>query len=166
MRRFKKSKADPEKAGDPQAVRMAAVALLAGRDFASRELLEKLTSQGYEPEVAAAAVADLVEGKIVDDARYAEHFVAYRSNRGQGPARIAGDLRSLGVPGDVVEAALEAVPSWAALAREVRIRKFGLTPPRTWAEKGKQARFLQYRGFSSDHIRAALGGDFDPDGSS
>jgi regulatory protein len=166
MRRFKKAKADPDKAADPQAVRMAAVALLAGRDFASRELLEKLTFQGYEPDAAAAAVAELVEGKIVDDARYAEHFVAYRSNRGQGPARIGGDLRALGVPGDVVEAALQAAPSWAALAREVRIRKFGLEPPDTWAEKGKQARFLQYRGFSSDHIRAALGGDFDPDGSS
>ena len=162
MRQFSKRKAEPEKAGDPQAVRSAAVALLAGRDFASGELLEKLKSKGYEPEAAAAAVAELVDGKILDDARYAEHYVAYRANRGQGPFRIGGDLKALGLSADLVEAALASVPSWPSLAREVRMRKFGLSPPQDWAEKGRQARFLQYRGFSSDHIRAARGGDFDP----
>jgi regulatory protein len=35
--------------------------------------------------------------------------------------------------------------------------------PESWPEKARQARFLQYRGFSSDHIRAALGADFDSD---
>lgn len=164
MRRFKKVRADPEKAGDLQAVRKAAVGLLAGRDYGSGELRGKLEAQGYEREVAAEAVAELVEGRIVDDARYAEHYVSYRANRGQGPVRIAGDLKALGVPDAIVDAALAAGADWAAQAREVRIRKFGLPAPRDWAEKGRQARFLQYRGFSSDHIRAALGGDSDPDG--
>src|SRR5215213_7661573 len=163
MRRARKTKADPDKAADPQAVRVAAVSLLAGRDFASRELCEKLVSKGYDPDVAAAAVADLVDGKILDDARYAEHFVAYHSNRGQGSVRIAGDLKALGLPAEAIEAALASGPDWSSLAREVRIRKFGLKAPATWAEKAKQARFLQYRGFSSDDIRAAVSGDFDPD---
>ena len=42
-------------------------------------------------------------------------------------------------------------------------RRFGADLPDTWPEKAKQARFLQYRGFSGDQIRAALGPDFDPD---
>jgi len=46
----------------------------------------------------------------------------------------------------------------------VRIRKFGLSPPESWEERGRQARFLQYRGFSSDDIGAAFGGELDPDG--
>jgi regulatory protein len=46
---------------------------------------------------------------------------------------------------------------------EVRNRKFGPEPPADWPEKARQARFLQYRGFSSDHIRLALGADFDLD---
>jgi SOS response regulatory protein OraA/RecX len=37
--------------------------------------------------------------------------------------------------------------------------------PESWSDKARQARFLQYRGFSSDHIRFALGSDFDPDDS-
>src|SRR5689334_22149367 len=106
MRRFKKGKADPEKVGDLQSVRKAAVALLAGRDYASGELREKLEGQGYEKDVVAEGVAELVEGKILDDARYAEHYVSYRANRGQGPVRIAGDLRALGLGSEIVEAAL------------------------------------------------------------
>jgi regulatory protein len=142
---------------------MAAVALLARRDFASGELRQKLGSQGYDAAVAAAVVAELIEERAIDDSRYAENYVAYHSGRGHGPVRIGADLRSLGVPADLVAAALETGPDWRALARAIRIRKFGAEPPEEWTEKTRQARFLQYRGFSSDHIRAATGADFDAD---
>jgi regulatory protein len=163
----RKRPGDPDKAlakaRDPEAARTAAVALLARRDFASGELRQKLGSQGYDAAVAAAVVAELIEERILDDARYAENYVAYHSGRGHGPLRIGADLRSLGVPATVVEAALETGPDWRELARAIRIRKFGAEPPEEWGEKTRQARFLQYRGFSSDHIRAATGADFDPD---
>jgi SOS response regulatory protein OraA/RecX len=67
-----------------------------------------------------------------------------------------------GVAAALVEEALASVADWAALAREVRRRRFGPEPPADWKEKGRQARFLQYRGFSNDHIRSALGAEFDP----
>jgi regulatory protein len=151
------------KAHDPEAARMTAVSLLARRDFASGELRQKLGSQGYDREVAAAVVAALTEERMLDDGRYAENYVAYHAGRGQGPVRIGADLRSLGVPATLVEAALGSGPDWRELARTVRTRKFGAEPPEDWTEKTRQARFLQYRGFSSDHIRAATGADFDPD---
>ena len=158
---------DPQKAEakarDPDAARMAAIALLARRDFATGELRQKLESQGFQREVAAAVVTELADERALDDGRYAENYVAYNSGRGQGPLRIAADLKALGVPSELVEAALAAGPDWRVLAREVRTRKFGAEPPEEWAEKTRQARFLQYRGFSSDHIRAATGADFDPD---
>jgi len=31
--------------------------------------------------------------------------------------------------------------------------------PKRWPEKAREARFLQYRGFSTDHIRSALGAE-------
>jgi len=151
------------KAHDPEAARMTAVALLARRDFASGELRQKLGSQGYDATVAAAVVAELIEERALDDARYAENYVAYHAGRGQGPVRIGADLRSLGVPGTVIEAALSTGPDWRQLARTVRTRKFGDEPPAEWTEKTRQARFLQYRGFSSDHIRAATAAEPDPD---
>jgi regulatory protein len=151
------------KAHDPEAARATAVYLLARRDFASGELRQKLGSQGYDAAVAAAVVAELVEERLLDDARYAENYVAYHAGRGQGPLRIGADLRSLGVPATLVDGALDAGPDWRQLARTIRIRKFGEIPAEDWTEKTRQARFLQYRGFSSDHIRAATGADFDPD---
>ena len=151
------------KAHDPEAARITAVSLLARRDFASGELRQKLGSQGYDAAVAAAVVAELTEERMLDDARYAENYVAYHVGRGHGPLRIGADLRSLGVPATLVEAALGTGPDWRELARTVRTRKVGAEPPEDWTEKTRQARFLQYRGFSSDHIRAATGADFDPD---
>ena len=151
------------KARDAGAARMSAVALLARRDFASGELRQKLESEGYDDAVVAAVVADLMSERTLDDGRYAGNYVAYHSERGQGPLRIAADLRALGVASDLIEAALAGGPDWRELARGVRVRKFGAELPGDWTEKTRQARFLQYRGFSSDHIRAATGADFDPD---
>jgi regulatory protein len=142
---------------------MAAVGLLGRRDFASGELRQKLEEQGFDTQVVENTVSELVEGGVLNDARYAENYVTYYAERGQGPVRIAADLRELGLPAEVIQAALDAGPDWRQRAREVRIRRFGLAEPQSWTQKAKQGRFLQYRGFSSDHIRAALGPDFDPD---
>ena len=154
------SRASPD---DDPSVRAAAVALLAQRDHPSGALLAKLEKQGFHAAAARAAVTELTEEGILNDARYAANYVSYHAGRGQGPLRIAADLRALGVPSELIEAALAAGVDWRALVQEVRIRKFGAEVPAGPAARARQARFLQYRGFSSDHIRLALGADFDPD---
>ena len=53
-------------------------------------------------------------------------------------------------------------PDFVSLARAARARKFGPELPKDWKERSRQARFLQYRGFSTDHIRAVLDGEPDP----
>ena len=153
----------PEAAEDPEAIRAAALTLLARRDWLTGELSARLQASGSEPHAAAGVIAELVRERLLDDARYAERYVASRAERGHGPVRITADLASLGAPRDLIEAALEAGPDWRAVAAAVRRRKFGAAPPDSWAEKARQARFLQYRGFSSDHIRAATGADLEPD---
>jgi regulatory protein len=146
---------------DTEGARQAAVALLARRDFASGELTDRLQADGYPAATVATVIADLTAERVLDDSRFTGHFVAYHAQRGQGPRRIAVDLGKRGIAAPQIEAALAAGPDWAALAREVRTRRFGPAPPESWAEKAKQGRFLQYRGFSSDHIRSALGPDFE-----
>ena len=49
-------------------------------------------------------------------------------------------------------------PDFIGLARAAKVRKFGPELPKDWKERSRQARFLQYRGFSTDHIRAVLEG--------
>jgi regulatory protein len=158
-----KRRIPPEARTDERSIRGAAVALLGRRDFLSGELRARLEARGYEAGAIVRVLANLAEERLLDDARVAERYVASRSERGQGPVRIAADLAGLGAPRELIEAALAAGPDWRTLAREVRRRRFGAVPPGSWAEKARQARFLQYRGFSSDHIRAATGADLDPD---
>jgi regulatory protein len=135
--------------------------LLARRDFAAGELSERLSRRGFEAAAAAAVVAQLLREGVLDDSRYAQNYVAYHAARGQGPLRIAAELRRNGLAGEVIEAALATGPDWSALARKVCRAKFGLQPPDSWARRARRARFLQYRGFSSDHIRTAT--DVEPD---
>jgi regulatory protein len=161
MKRARKPELTADEPGDLTKARAAAVKLLARRDFASTELKQKLQAQGFDASVVDEAVGELTSGGILNDARYAEQFVTHHAERGQGPVRISALLKEQGLPDETIEAALAAGPDWRARAREVRIRRFGLREPATWPEKAKQGRFLQYRGFSSDHIRAALGPDID-----
>ena len=160
-RRLKAGSAGDSSPADANDARLAAVALLARRDFASGELAARLGDDGYPEAAITPVIADLTAERILDDARFASQYVAYHAQRGQGPRRIAMELAKRGIDPPHIEAALAAGPDWAARAREVRTRRFGLTPPESWAEKAKQGRFLQYRGFSSDHIRSALGPDFE-----
>ncbi len=157
MRKNVKRPVDAERRADPGAVRAAAITLLARRDFAQLELHEKLTLRGFDAATVASVLAELANERLLDDERYAQNYVSFRARRGQGPVRIAADLRQLGLPGELIEAALASGPDWHALARAARIAKFGSKAPDSWAEKARQARFLQYRGFSSDHVRTATG---------
>jgi regulatory protein len=155
-------------AGDPNHSHAYAVALLARRDYSTRELRQKLKDRGYLEDAIDSVLIELEETRKLDDQRYGANVVAYRARRGQGPARIRGELRRSGLKDDQIEVAVktgEDAPDFVALAREARRRRFGAELPKDWKEKAKQARFLQYRGFSTDHIRAALESDL-PDGDS
>jgi regulatory protein len=163
---------EPEQAADAALARNVATNLLAGRDHATAELSRKLKERGFTPAAIEAALAQLQSSNSLNDERYGQNVVRYRSRRGQGPARIRQELRKAGVNAELAEAAVKAgddTPDFAKVARETRVRKFGAEVPKDWKERARQARFLQYRGFSNDHIRAAMEGDVedanpDPDG--
>jgi regulatory protein len=135
--------------------------MLARRDLASTELSKRLTARGYSREDIEAAIASLREERALDDARYAQGQVRSRSERGQGPVRIQDHLLGVGLPRALVEAALAAGPDWEILAREVRRQRFGEALPATPAGAARQARFLQQRGFSADHILRVTGAELD-----
>ena len=60
---------EPERAGDVAAAREAGISLLARRDFASGELRARLEQRGYHGPVAAVAVAELLEQRVLNDPR-------------------------------------------------------------------------------------------------
>jgi regulatory protein len=154
---------------DERTVRTAGYALLAGRDFSVAEITGRLLRRGYGAQVVEEAVANLVREGFLREERYAGNFVTRQAGRGRGPMRIRVGLRDKGVARESIEQALGATETdWTQAAREARRRKFGASLPGDARERAKQARFLQYRGFSSEQIRAALGPgedgpEYDPD---
>ena len=162
MRLRKRNPVVREDQDDPQAARLAALKQLNRRDFGVRELAERLVARGFARPAAEEAVEGLRRERLVDDGRYAEHLVVYHANRGRGPVGIAHRLREAGVPADTIAAAVHAGSAdWRRRCAEVRRKRFGAKLPATWAEKGRQARFLTQRGFTADQVRAAVGNEFD-----
>jgi regulatory protein len=158
VRRPRKPEPAERSEADERTVRTAALALLAGRDFARRELARRLSERGYPEPLVEQVIESLASERLIGDERFAGQFVTQRAARGQGPLRIRQELAQRGVPAETVEQALEqAGEDWTGRAREVRRKRFGAALPADFRERAKQARFLQYRGFSGEQARAALG---------
>jgi regulatory protein len=151
----------PEEDGrfaDPKKARKKAMDFLARREYGQRELIDKLVSGGFEPEVATAAVLRLAAEGLQDDRRFIEGFAQSRINQGKGPVRLQADLRQRGLDSGLIAEVLEGLSAdWRALAQEVRRKKFGAGMPKNFSDKAKQMRFLQYRGFSQAQIESAVG---------
>ena len=64
--------------------------------------------RGAPAPVAAEVLADLTARGYLDDAAFAHHWIATRSARGYGPARLRAELRARGVAGSLVDVALAA----------------------------------------------------------
>ena len=155
--------AGPVEPLDARAARVAALDALARRDYSCEDLRLKLLEKGYDASVVQPLLDALRGEKLLDDRRYLENFVAYHAARGQGPLRIRVDLRRHGLQGPLVEEYLDAYPEWITLLKKARLKKFGAKPPKNYAERQIQARFLGYRGFTSAQIRMALGFDIELD---
>ncbi len=141
----------------PIAARKKAMDYLARREHSRDELLRKLQKTGFHHDVAVDAVEQLREDGLQSDRRFVEAFVQSRIQQGKGPTRILADLSQRGVREGVVHEVLsETEQDWFALARDVRRKKFGESGPKDLKGKARQMRFLQYRGFESDQVRAAL----------
>ena len=129
---------------------------MARREYSTGEATAALVRKGYDAAIVAATVAELQEEHLLDDVRYAEAVVRMLTGRGQGPQRVRHALNAAGLSPDAVAAALDTAPDWMLLAADVRRRKFGTRIPKDWPGRARQMRFLQYRGFSKDHIASAL----------
>lgn len=129
--------------------------LLARRDYARFELAGRLQQKGHPAEVVEGVLAALTERGYLSDERFTEGFVRSRQARGYGPVRIRAELNERRVDAEAQAEVIEQ-QHWVELAREARRKRFGDELPQDMRERMKQMRFLQYRGFSAEQIKAAL----------
>jgi regulatory protein len=155
----------PEAAGtDGPACTRTALELLARREHSRRELARKLAARGFPDEVIDPVLDELERSGSLADARFTDSFVRSRVAKGQGPQRIRAELAQRGISNTEADGVLRGTDvDWLATIRGVRRKRFGPELPRDFAERARQARFLQYRGFDGEQIRAALELDGDSD---
>ncbi|WP_142502486.1 recombination regulator RecX [Klebsiella sp. 2680] len=141
-----------------------AMRILAMRDHSERELRRKLSApvMGKNgPEALEATqeevenvVAWCIDNRYLDDERFVHQFIASRSRKGYGPARVRQELKQKGISRETIEAAMrECEIAWARLAKEQAQRKYGDPLPTVFAEKVKIQRFLLYRGYLMEDIQ-------------
>lgn len=131
--------------------------LLARREHTRQELVTKLATRDFPEDVAEAVVDRLTEENLQSDVRFTEAFVSMRRKKGQGPIRIQNELQQRGVSQDLQDEYLDSRDDiWRDMIKQVRQKKFGNSSPKNYQQRAKQARFLQYRGFTSEQIRQEL----------
>ena len=142
---------------EPSDLRERALRLLARREHSRTELVRKLERAGFARE-DIAPLLDAFEAKNwLSDRRFAESYVADHRARA-GSIKLAYDLRQRGVSGGIIESVLgDNRDSELDRAREVWRKKYGAAPVDA-AEKARQMRFLQSRGFTPEVIRRAIRG--------
>lgn len=121
--------------------------LLGRRDYASRELAERLERDGFSADVVRERVGRAVASGLVDDARYAGAFARAKTLAGWGRLRIERELERRGVsPRDLAgwpeEFLGEGDERERALAAASRRRLTGRN------DVARIARFLAGRGFA------------------
>jgi regulatory protein len=158
---LKRSNPPPEESGRDdeayQASYAGALRLLARREHSELELRRKLVARKHGEAVVDAVLAELVERGLLSDRRYTDVYLRGRYQRGYGPLRIRAELHERGIGDALLEQPLsELADSWVESAAQQRCKRFGECLPRDYAERARQMRFLQQRGFTAEQIRAAF----------
>lgn len=135
-------------------IRLAAMNLLARREHSLGELRSKLVARFGDAAIVETQLQRLVEEHLQSDRRFAQSFARTRAQRGYGPARLRQEMRQKHLSdADIAEAFETAELDWYTLAETVFRKKFGEPGPVDRAEQARRARFMQYRGFATDHYR-------------
>jgi regulatory protein len=140
---------------EPGDLRERALRLLARREHSRVELTRKLEAAGFERDDIDPLLDQFEAQNWLSDQRFAESYLADHRARA-GSIKLAYDLRQRGVSDGIIDQLLrENRDSELERAQAVWRKKFG-TPPANAAEKARQIRFMQSRGFGGDVIRHTL----------
>jgi regulatory protein len=142
---------------DAAEARQIALKMLARREHSRSELQDKLLKKGCPEAIATETVKRLEQERFVSDDRFMESLIQARRSRGYGPLRIQKELQEKGVTAEAIERWLDVSGrEWLEDIRRVQRKKFGARLPKSYPERARQARFLQYRGFTYDQIQKVL----------
>jgi regulatory protein len=141
----------------PAELRIAAMNFLARREHSLHELKQKLKKRFNDHGLIHTELQRLVEENLQSDDRYADSYLRSRSGRGFGPVRIRQEMRERGLDDIAVGQAMSRADiDWFEVAQEAYRKKFGVSRAEELKEKARRIRFMEYRGFTSEHFQHFL----------
>jgi regulatory protein len=153
-------------AADAEAAYRTVLRSLERRAYARNDLARRLVRRAHPREAVEAALDRATEIGLLDDAKFALHYVQTRAARGRGPFRVLHDLLRLGVDRGLVERAI--ADEWPADADRSaapralvaqRARQLGDLPRPV--KRRRLLAFLARRGYTGseavDAVREAVG---------
>ena len=141
---------------------LAALKLLARRDYFRAELALRLAKKEFRPKIVEDVLKRCADMGYLDDARLALRFAELRGpSRGWGPARIRAELSKRGVDeaiaakaSELPEAVLEQAMTTALRRAEVRARDDWW---KTREGRSRMISSLLRRGFEPEDARKSVG---------
>lgn len=142
----------------PGSARLAALRLLARRDYSAAEVATRLSARGYDRQDIEAAIETLQADGSIDDTRSARsHVHTAASVKRRGSVRIRRELEARGFGADAVRAALAALTrddDLVAIRRHLARRP--LPSPLPADARRRLFQQLLRRGFPADLVARAL----------
>lgn len=138
-----------------------AVTYLGHKPRTEHEVRQKLWRAGYDPDAVTQVISTLCAQSYLDDAAYAECYVAARfRNHGFGLRRLRAELRRRGVAAELIDSALAQLSyediidgaSWL-------VQKYGprlLQEPSPHVRMKKLMDYLRLRGYDADVARLVI----------
>lgn len=134
-----------------------AASLCSTSEHCLADISEKLARWGMTPSQANDIMDRLLDGKFIDEGRYAEAYARDKLRFAHwGRVKIRMMLRMQHIPDALIRAALEALDrqEYSDIARQVvgtKVRSMG--GAQDYAARAKVMRFAMQRGFEPEEIR-------------
>ncbi len=129
--------------------------MLSRRDYTVHQVKSKLQSKDFTSEEIEQLIKLAIEHGWLNEQRFIENYIHYRSQRGIGPKRIQFELAQKGI--NLSQLKEISNDQWRTNLKIVLQKKYGSTQlARDAKERAKQLRFLYGRGFTYEQIQSVL----------
>ena len=141
----------------PRALNMA-VSLLSKRSHSKSEMISRLRMKRFSKEVIDQVLLKLEKEKLINDEEFCKQWIRFRQAKKYGPAFIRHELKTKGIPDDLISALLlESDLSDEKNASSLAFKAWGRIRPGDDIRKSRQKiiSFLVRKGYDWETARTA-----------
>jgi len=140
----------------------SALVYLSHRDRSVKEMITKLHSKGYQPEIVKKVIYILLKSDLLDDEKFAWAFSRSKiESRSWGPVKLRYELTLKGIDKEILEKTITEIYDkydQCILIKSLLSKRIKDNSEVSRKEMKKHVDFLQRRGYRWDIIREAIAG--------